>query len=130
VLPFIPLPENYGFLRRDGLRYPSAQDVDGAIVGALRSLARDRPVWILGGSFTVAIPDSSRAYHCSVLISPSGDVVAQYRNLYLFDVDLGSDGGSFRKSDAIALGDQVVSAKTDFGILYMSIVYDLRYPEL
>ncbi|HIM00220.1 MAG TPA: carbon-nitrogen hydrolase family protein, partial [Myxococcales bacterium] len=99
-------------------------------VGALRSLARDRSVWILGGSFPEAIPDSSRVYHCSVLVSPSGDVVAQYRNLYLFDVDLGSDGGSFRESDAIAPGDPVVSAKTDFDILGMSIGYDLRYPEL
>ena len=36
---FIALPENY-----EGLRYPWAQDVDGEIVGALRSLARDRSV--------------------------------------------------------------------------------------
>ena len=127
---FIALPENYGFLRREGLPYPCAQDVDGEIVGALRSLARDRSVWILGGSFPEAIPDSSRVYNCSVLVSPSGEVVAQYRKMHLFDVDLGSDGGSFRESDSIAPGDQVVSAKTDFGILGMSICYDLRFPEL
>jgi predicted amidohydrolase len=84
----------------------------------------------LGGSFPEAIPDSSRVYHCSVLVSPSGEVVVQYRSMYLFDVDLGSDGGIFRESDAIAPGDQVVSAKADFGILGMSISYDLRYPEL
>ena len=84
----------------------------------------------MGGSFPEAIPDSSRVYHCSVLVSPSGEVVVQYRSMYLFDVDLGSDGGSFRESDSIAPGDQVVSAKTDFGILGMSICYDLRFPEL
>ena len=84
----------------------------------------------MGGSFPEAIPDSSRVYHCSVLILPSGDVVAQYRNLYLFDADLGSDGRGFRESDSIAPGDQVVRAKADFGILGMSISYDLRYPEL
>ena len=83
----------------------------------------------MGGSFPEAIPDSSRVYHCSVLVSPSGEVVVQYRSMYLFDVDLGSGGGSFRKSDSIAPGDPVVSAKADFGILGMSISYDLRYPE-
>ena len=68
---FIALPENYGFLRREGLPYPCAQDVDGEIVGAFRSLVRDRSVWILGGSFPEAIPDSSRVYNCSVLVTPS-----------------------------------------------------------
>jgi predicted amidohydrolase len=101
------------------LGYPCAQNVDGEIVEALRSLARDRSVWILGGSFCVAIPDSLRVYNYSVLVLPSGEVVAQYLNMYLFDVDRGSHGGSFRKSDAIAHGDQVVGVKTVFGMLGM-----------
>ena len=127
---FVALPENYGYLRREGLVYPCAQDVDGEIVGAVRDLARDRGIWILGGSFPEAIPDSERVYNCSVLISPAGDCVARYRKMHLFDVELGVEGGSFRESDAIAPGNEVVSAKTDFGVLGMTICYDLRFPEI
>ena len=127
---FIALPENYGYLRREGLKYPCAQGVDGEIVGWIRDLARERGVWILGGSFPEKIENSDRVYNCSVLVSPEGECVARYRKLHLFDVELGRDGGSFRESDAIAPGDEVVSAKTDFGILGMSICYDVRFPEL
>lgn len=127
---FVALPENYGYLRREGLAYPCAQDVDGEIVGCIRELARERNIWILGGSFPERIPDSDRVYNCSVLISPEGECVARYRKLHLFDVDLAHDGGSFRESDAIAPGSDVVSAKLPFGVLGMSICYDLRFPEL
>ena len=96
----------------------------------MREVARERSIWILGGSFPEAIPESSRVYNCSVLISPAGECVARYRKMHLFDVDLGVEGGVFRESDAIAPGDDIVSAKTDFGVLGMSICYDLRFPEM
>lgn len=127
---FVALPENYGYLRREGLPYPCAQDVDGEIVGCIRELAQEHRIWILGGSFPEAIANSDRVFNCSVLISPEGQCVAQYRKLHLFDVELGRDGGSFRESDAIAPGEEVVSANTPFGVLGMSICYDLRFPEL
>ncbi|MCP4037615.1 MAG: carbon-nitrogen hydrolase family protein [bacterium] len=127
---FIALPENYGYLRREGLPYPCAQDVDGEIVSCVRELAREHAVWILGGSFPEAIHDSERVYNCSVLVSPEGTVAATYRKIHLFDVELGRDGGSFRESDAIAAGNRVVDAKTSFGPVGLSICYDLRFPEL
>lgn len=127
---FITLPENYGYLRREGLTYPCAQDFDGEIVGCIRELAAEQRLWILGGSFPERIADSERVYNCSVLISPEGECVARYRKLHLFDVELGPGGGSFRESRAIAPGDDVVSAKLPFGVLGMSICYDLRFPEL
>jgi predicted amidohydrolase len=127
---FVALPENYGYLRREGLTYPCAQDIDGEIVGCIRELARERKIWLLGGSFPERILDSDRVYNCSVMISPEGECIARYRKLHLFDVELGRDGGSFRESAAIAPGSDVVSAKLPFGVLGMSICYDLRFPEL
>ncbi|MFT5442190.1 MAG: putative amidohydrolase [Myxococcota bacterium] len=127
---FVALPENYGYLRREGLLYPCAQTIEGEIVGCIRALAKEYGIWILGGSYPEAIADSDRVYNCSVLISPDGECVAQYRKLHLFDVELGAAGGSFRESDAIAPGSDVVSAEMPFGTLGMSICYDLRFPEL
>ncbi len=127
---FIALPENFGFLRREGLAYPCAQGVDGPFVGCLQELAREHGVWLLGGSFPEAIEGSERVYNCSVMVSPEGEVAATYRKIHLFDVDLGRDGGSFRESDAIAPGDSVVDVATSFGGVGLSICYDLRFPEL
>ncbi|MDP6981432.1 MAG: carbon-nitrogen hydrolase family protein [Myxococcota bacterium] len=127
---FIALPENFGYLRREGLSSPCAQGVDGPFVGCLKELACEHDVWLLGGSFPEAIPQSDRVYNCSALVSSAGECVATYRKIHLFDVDLGRDGGSFRESDAIAAGDAVVDVTTPFGQVGLSICYDLRFPEL
>jgi predicted amidohydrolase len=68
------------------------------------------------------------------LLDPAGSVVASYRKIHLFDVDLG-DGPEgardrYRESDTYAAGDEVVVAQTPFGGVGLSICYDLRFPEL
>jgi len=127
----IALPENFAFMRREGRAFPCAQALDGPIVGKLAEWARRHETWILGGSFPEEIPGDRRVYNCSVLIAPSGERVAHYRKIHLFDVDLGPDGGdSYRESTSFAPGDEVVVAKTPFGPFGMSVCYDLRFPEL
>ena len=126
----IALPENFAYLRREGLGFPCAQGIDGEIVGFLRDQAREHGTWILGGSCPEASPDQNRVFKTSVLISSQGECVARYRKIHLFDVELGERGGSFRDSDGIAPGEGIVVADTDFGPLGMSICYDVRFPEL
>ena len=126
----VALPENFAFLRREGLPVPCAQGLDGEIVGFLRDLARRHRVWLLGGSFPEATA-GERVHNTSVLLSPEGELAAVYRKIHLFDVDLRSRGGSeFRESSRVAPGSEVVVAKTPFGGLGLSICYDVRFPEL
>ena len=124
------LPENFAFMRREGGAFPCAQGLDGEIVGTLRDLAARHGVWLLGGTFPERIPGSTRVYNTSPLVDPAGELVAHYRKIHLFDVDLEGGGGCFRESDSFAAGDEVVVAKTGFGGVGMSICYDLRFPEL
>ncbi len=125
------LPENFAFLRREGTAIPCAQGLDGEIVGALRDAARAHGMWILGGSFPERVPGDTRVWNTSVLVSAAGDVVAAYRKIHLFDVDLRAQGGGhYAESAAIAPGKEVVLAETPFGPLGLSICYDLRFPEL
>jgi predicted amidohydrolase len=127
----VALPENFAFLRREGGAIPCAQPVDGEIVGALRRLARELGVWILGGSFPESLPGDARVSNTSVLIADDGEVRAVYRKIHLFDVDLrGQGGGMYAESSAIAPGAEIVTAETPFGVIGMSICYDLRFPEL
>ncbi len=126
----IALPENFAYLRREGMPFPCAQSLDGEIVGQLRAWAREHGVWLLGGSFPEAIEGDARVHNTSVLCAPTGEVAAHYRKIHLFDVDLGESGGRFVESQHFAPGDRVVVADTPWGGLGLSICYDLRFPEL
>lgn len=128
---FVALPENFAFLRREGQSIPCAQALDGEIPKRLAALARELGVWILGGTFPERIPGDRRVHNTSVLIDAQGTLAAVYRKIHLFDVDLGPEqGGCCRESSTVAAGTEVVTASTPFGVVGLSICYDLRFPEL
>jgi predicted amidohydrolase len=126
----VALPENFAFLRREGAPVPCAQGLDGPIVGFLRERARAHRVWLVGGTF----PEDAgggRVHNTCVVVDPDGLVVAVYRKIHLFDVDLrASGGGAFEESKTVAPGEEVVMAETPFGGLGLSVCYDVRFPEL
>jgi deaminated glutathione amidase len=127
----VALPENFAYLRREGLRIPCAQPLDGPIVAALRSWAQRHRIWLLGGSFAEAVARDERVHNTSVLLAPDGSLAAVYRKIHLFDVDLAAQGGSsYRESAAVAPGAEVVMAETPLGGVGLSICYDVRFPEL
>lgn len=102
----------------------------GPILHACRSLARELDCELLLGGFHEAIPDDpERCYNTSVYLDRSGDVKATYRKIHLFDVDL-TDGPSLQESKQTAPGHQMVSAETMFGLLGLTICYDVRFPLL
>ncbi len=128
---FITLPENFAFMRREGNPFPCAQEDDGEILRFLSECARRHRVWLLGGSVPEAIHGDPRVYNTSVMISPEGLETARYRKIHLFDVTLGPDGeDSYRESTHFKPGEEIVTAQTPFGVVGMSICYDLRFPEL
>jgi predicted amidohydrolase len=127
----VALPENFAFLRREGMPIPCAQSLDGEIVGALREWASHHRIWIVGGSFHEAVPDDGRVRNTCVAIAPGGDVAAVYRKIHLFDVDLRAQGGqAYRESERVVPGEELASFDTPFGVVGLSICYDVRFPEL
>ncbi len=128
---FVALPENFAYMRREGQPIPHAQGPAGEIVRFLLEIAREKSVWLLGGTFPEEIPGDRRVYNTSLLIAPNGDEVARYRKIHLFDVDLGGAGEDcFRESEHFSAGSDVVVAETPFGGVGLSVCYDLRFPEL
>jgi predicted amidohydrolase len=127
----VALPENFAYLRREGTAVPCAQSLDGEIVGSLRNWAERHRIWLIGGTFLETIPGETRTYNTSVAISPRGRVVAVYRKIHLFDVDLSTQGGQvYRESDSVAPGTEVASFETPAGVVGLSVCYDVRFPEL
>jgi len=125
----VALPENFAWLRSEGVQIPCAEPLDGPLVSRLSRLASENRIWLLAGSLPEAIPGSHKAYNTSVLFDRGGSVVGVYRKIHLFDANL-PGASNLTESDAVEPGSEVVVVPTEFGPLGLSICYDLRFPEL
>ena len=110
-----------------------AEPLDGPTITWARALAANRQVALLAGSIVERCPqgpgdDGDQLHNTSCLIDPTGTIVATYRKIHLFDVDV--PGAVHRESAVITAGNEVVVA--DAGPLRIGIAtcYDLRFPEL
>lgn len=131
----VALPENACWLRvnPDSVCPKEPIPGDGPMLTALRRIAGEAGVWLIVGSFPETSPDPCRIYNTSVVLDGSAGglaaVVATYRKLHLFDIDI-SGSESQRESDTIAPGHDVVVADVAGAPMGLSICYDLRFPEL
>jgi predicted amidohydrolase len=125
----VALPENFAYLHSESHELRFRTTLDGDLVRAMGELAQELRVHLLLGSIPVGIPRSRRAHNTSVLIGPRGKIVAAYRKLHLFDVDI-RGGFRLRESENIAPGKRPTLARTVLGTLGLSVCYDLRFPEL
>ena len=129
----VVLPECFSFLgRRDGDKRKIAEALDGSgpTMTALRELAAAHGVWLVGGGMPELVAgDAVRSYNSAVVVDPRGELVARYRKVHLFDVDI-PGGAVLRESDATAAGDALVTVAIDGAPVGLSICYDVRFPEL
>jgi len=105
---------------------PSAEA--GEELAVFASLAEELHIWLLIGSMAFKVADR-RACNRAYLFGPSGEVIATYDKLHMFDVDL-ADGESYRESNVYQAGDRAVVVATGAAKLGLSICYDLRFPYL
>ena len=127
----VALPEHFAYLGPEDQKPPSAQPLDGPLVSNFRELARKLRIFLLLGSFPEITAGSPRPFNTSVLLSPQGDILAAYRKMHLFDVDL-AKGPTYKESRVIQAGEELVATPlpgTPF-TAGLAICYDLRFPEL
>ena len=123
-------PEMSGLIDRDRKRaakniVPESAD---RVLGAVREAAAKAGIWVALGSLAVAREDGRWANR-SFVIDSSGEIVARYDKIHMFDVDLAT-GESWRESNAYAPGDAVATVETPAGRLGLTICYDIRFPAL
>ena len=125
----VALPENFACLRKEGSRVTFREGLDGELVDTFRREARELRIHLLLGSIPERIPRSPRIHNTSIMIGPSGKLLAVYRKMHLFDINI-RGGAVLRESRTVAPGDRPVIVSTPLGHLGLSICYDLRFPEL
>ena len=116
------LPElwNVGFMSFD--RYVSeAEDRNGMTLTTLRSVAKELKAFLHTGSFVER--EGDKHFNSSYLLSPQGDILANYRKIHLF-------GYNSKETQILNHGNQVIVADTPLGKLGLATCYDLRFPEL
>ena len=103
---------------------------DDITLAALRATAKDYGIWVLIGSLALKTNDTDgRFANRSFLISPDGAIVARYDKIHMFDVAV-SDSETYRESAGYRPGTHSVVAPMPFGLLGMTICYDVRFPHL
>lgn len=100
---------------------------DGVTVQALREMARNNQIYLVGGS--IPEKEGTNIFNTSFVFDPKGALVGRHRKMHLFDVEL-SSGLSFKESATLGAGQEVTVVDTNFGKIGIAICYDMRFPEL
>lgn len=127
----VAFPENAPLLA------PGAAMAEAAVLeeehpgrAAAADAARECGIWVLLGSLAARTGDpGGRLANRSLLFDPEGAVRARYDKIHMFDADPAS-GESYRESERYRPGGGAVLAGTPWGLLGMTVCYDLRFPEL
>ena len=123
------LPEKWSLLGSGERMAELAEPLDGPVIAAARSWARELGIHLIAGSVAERVPGRDKLSNTSLLIDPDGEVVATYRKIHMFDVDVG--GVAYRESAHELPGDEIVAAPVAEGLIVgLTVCYDLRFPEL
>lgn len=127
----IVLPEAFAYLG-DEVGKPLLAEVLGAggiIQDHVATWCRQYGVSIIAGGLPEKSPDASRPFNTSAVFDENGKLIASYRKVHLFDVEL-NDGTTWNESSATYPGSAPVVTTVCGMPTGLSICYDLRFPQL
>ena len=127
---YVQTPEmtNIMEVKRERLFATIVEEDADASLATYRELARKLGIFIHVGSLAIKV-SHDKAANRSFLITPQGDIAARYDKIQMFDVDL-AGGESYRESRNYRPGDIAINADLPWGVLGMTVCYDLRFPAL
>jgi predicted amidohydrolase len=124
----VALPETWNYKGAVRGIAENAEPLGGPSSQAMAELAAELGIYLLAGSFYEVGDMPGRYYNTSVLFGPSGEQLAVYRKIHLFDVTAGT--AVYRESESLEAGAELVTANVDGVTVGLTICYDLRFPEL
>ena len=125
----VVLPEKWNAIGDAAVYQATAEPLEGGeSVAAMADWSRRHGITLVGGSIAERREGREKLSNTSVVFDPQGQVVAVYRKIHLFDVEVG--GVVYRESEAEEPGDEAVLAEAEDWKIGLSVCYDIRFPEL
>ena len=125
----VALPEKWNAIGDPDVLHAAAETIeDGESVEAMRGWAKQLGVSLVGGSITERREGREKLSNTSLVFDPDGELVAVYRKIHLFDVEVG--GHVYRESEAEEPGEEMVVADVEGWPTGLTVCYDVRFPEL
>lgn len=128
----VVLPENFGMI---GLHQKDVVEIrekpgKGPLQDFLAEQSEKYAIIIAGGSIPMLTQDDKRFRNALLIYDKTGQCVARYDKIHLFDVALPDKDESYHESEVIEPGDSIVVVETASIKLGLAICYDLRFPEM
>lgn len=136
----LTLPECFSLMpsASDQRREAAEKLGDGTVQNKLSAWAKQYQMWIVAGTIPIISDEADRFYATTLVYSDTGECVAHYHKMHLFDADFEAVSGSvvggkresFKESAYTMQGKDFSSIATPWGAMGINICYDLRFPEL
>ncbi|XP_058466170.1 omega-amidase NIT2-like [Malaya genurostris] len=96
---------------------------------SLSAVAKELGIYLIGGTIPEKVDTENKIYNTCTVWSPEGQLLAKYRKIHLFDIDI-PGGITFRESDVLTGGNQLAVIPVDGAKIGIGICYDIRFDEL
>jgi len=93
----------------------------------LSRAARDNQIYLIGGTFPEL--EDNKYYNTCTVWNPEGKLIAKYRKMHLFDIDI-PGGITFKESEVLCAGNELATFDLEGVKVGLGICYDLRFEEL
>jgi predicted amidohydrolase len=114
----VVLPEKWNGIGDAAFYHSTAEPLEGG--ESVRAMS--------GGSIVELREGREKRSNTSLVFDSKGEIVATYRKIHLFDVEVG--GVVYRESESEEPGDEAVVVEVEDWKLGLTVCYDVRFPEL
>jgi predicted amidohydrolase len=108
----VVLPEKWNAIGDAALYHATAEPLEGGeSVAAMSGWARTHGITLVGGSIAERREGREKLSNTSLVFDSDGGIVATYRKIHLFDVEVG--GVVYRESEAEEPGEEAVVVEAE-----------------
>lgn len=99
---------------------------EGPTCKMLSQAAKMNSVYLIGGTFPEL--EGDKYYNTCTVWNPEGQLIAKYRKMHLFDIDIPGKI-TFKESEVLGAGNKLVTFNIDDTKVGLGICYDMRFEE-
>ncbi len=120
----------FGGKDSEQLTLAKANMPESGLIASLSDLAKRFNVYLVAGTIPIYCQETDKFTNSSCVFSPTGELLAQYDKIHLFDVEVEDSEKSYLESRFTKAGASVEVLETEFATIGLSVCFDVRFPIL